>query len=234
MQRLAWALSGYSKALSETGQNDAAIETLGKLMLLMAPVMLENQGVQRTERFMLSRQYRLIMLKAPVESVDQTWEDLEDLDAGWQDYFQSGATAESSTEEYAYFLLGRAQIAQSRGALDKSGEYLEAALGYLAGVLQTLPANREAENMLMLAIFQFWETEQQLPSVTFLKEQPDYSANIERTRTCFDASLAVRQAIMQGNMARAQELSEFLLKSGYREADFIRVCEVYSLCLGHQ
>jgi len=232
MQRLAWALSGYAKVLSETGQNDAAIEILEKLMILMVPVMLEKKGVQRTERFMLSRQYRLIMLKAPVEGVDQTWEHLNELDAGWQDYFQSGATAESSTEEYAYFLLGRAQIAQSLGEADKAGEYLQDAIGYLAGILQTLPANREAENMLTLAVFQFWETKQQLPPETILQELPDYSANIERTRTCFDASLAVRQAIMQDNMARAREISEYLLKSGYRESDFIRVCEAYSLCQG--
>jgi len=234
MQRLAWALSGYYTVLSETGQHDVAIENLEKLLLVMAPVVLEKPGVQRTERFMLSRQYNLLKLKALVAGTDPAQEDLEDLEAGWQDYFQNGATASSSTEEYAAFLLGRAQLAKSIGASNEAEGFLEDAFDYLVNILKILPANREAENVLMLAVFQRWEIEQQIPSETILKELPYYSASKERTRACYDASLAVRQAIMQGNIVQTRELSEFLLESGYREADFMRICKQYSLCQGQQ
>ncbi len=232
MQRLAWALSGYSFVLSETGQNNAAIENLEKVLQLMMPVTLENPGVKRTTRFVLSRKLRLVMLKTLAEGTDQAWEILEELDTGWQHYFQSGATLASSTAEYATFLLGRARLAQSRGASDLAAGLLEDALKNLAGILQKSPSNRVAENMLMLTVFQLWEIKQKFPPESILKELPDYETSSERTRTCFDASLAVRQAIMLGDTVRAGELTAYLLGKGYREASFMRVCKMYSLCSG--
>ena len=84
----------------------------------------------------------------------------------------------------------------------------------------------------MLAVFLHWELNKALPPETVMALLPDYRSNRGRTRACTDASMAVRKAIMVGDVAWAGELTTYLLDKGYAEVSFKRVCETYSLCKG--
>ena len=88
--------------------------------------------------------------------------------------------------------------------------------------------------MLMLAVFQYWETGHELPPLNIQDLLPEYSAGSGRIRACTDASMAVRKAIMLGDREYAAELTTYLLKAGYHEFDFMSVCKKYSLCEAQQ
>jgi 2-methylaconitate cis-trans-isomerase PrpF len=145
---------------------------------------------------------------------------------------QDGGAGDISAEEHASFLVGRAWLAQAIGAAEMAKRNLTEAETQLSELLRKLPGNRAAENMLTLAAFQRWELNQQTPPKAAQSLIPDYQASSGRTRACFDASIAVRQAIMLGDTARAGELTGYLLDKGYREASFMQVCKTYSLCSG--
>jgi len=56
--------------------------------------------------------------------------------------------------------------------------------------------------------------------------------NNGHTRACEDASLAVKQAVMLGDMDRASDLTTYLMDNGYTEVGFMHFCKAYSLCQG--
>ncbi len=233
MQRLAWALSGYSFLQEEMGQTGLARESIEKVLGLMAPVLEQNPDSKKITRYILERRVRLAMLMAFGGSTEQAWLAMDALDEDWQ--LLSGdidGTDSLTIEGYSTFLLGRAWLAQSMGRSDMASRLLDDDITYLVEALNKLPGNRAVENMLMLAVFQYWEMKQEFPLENVLKVLPDYGVNSGRTRACRDANLAVRQAIMLGDTARGGRLAAYLLENGYREVSFMRICKKYSLCPG--
>jgi len=106
------------------------------------------------------------------------------------------------------------------------------ALSRLSEVLQGNSGNWVTEIQIMRAAFLYWEINQELVVDTTLALLPDFLINTGRTRGCTDAVLAVKQAIMFGDMAKANEYSDYLIGQGYRHPNFMRVCKKYSLCEG--
>ena len=95
-----------------------------------------------------------------------------------------------------------------------------------------LPHNREIGNTLTLAAYRYWQIRSELPPDNILSLLPDYRANSGRTRSCVDASMAVRKQVMLGNPAKADDLVAYLLDSGFRETGFIQICRLYYDCSG--
>jgi hypothetical protein len=100
------------------------------------------------------------------------------------------------------------------------------------GILQKLPGDRDAGNLLMQASFQKWEITQEMPAEHIMELLPDYSGSRGRTQACLDAKLAAKKAVMLGDMARAGELTAYLIRRDYTEVSFMRFCRNYSLCEG--
>ena len=84
----------------------------------------------------------------------------------------------------------------------------------------------------MLAVFRYWEMNNELPSANILAQLPEYAAGSGRTRACKDASMAVINSVMLGKTAQAQAFADYLLGKNYREAGFMGTCKKYSLCNG--
>jgi tetratricopeptide (TPR) repeat protein len=232
MQNLAWALSGYSVVQDEMGLIEGAAESLEQVLQLITPVLAQNPDVKKITMFMLHRRLRLAILKAYGGNMEQAESDLNALEEDWQRFMQDSGPEDTSTEEHAIFLVGRAWLAQATGAAEMAERNLAEAVAQLSISLQRMPDNRTAENMLMLAVFQRWELTREAPPEAILSLLPDYQASSGRIRACFDASIAARQAIMLGDTGQARQLTDYLLEHGYRDTGFIRVCKKYSLCSG--
>ncbi len=158
---------------------------------------------------------------------------MEALNEEWQLFFQDDVKEDfNAIESYQAFLLNWARLAHMEGKLETAGLLLADSMTRLAETLQISPGNRIAGNRLMQAVFLYWELNNELPPETFMALLPDYRSNRGRTRACTDASMAVRKAIMLGDVAWAGELTAYLLDKGYAEVSFKRVCETYSLCKG--
>jgi len=232
MKRLGWALSGLAVVQEAMGLNSDAIASLEEALELMTPVAVDDPDSAFTSRFMLDRKRRLAMLKAYSGSTDQAWFMLEELDEGWQQFLQRDGMPEYTTSEFGYFLLGKAWLAQLRGETNLANKLHGEAMTLFEGVLQILPQNRSAENMLMLSVFGNWEVTPEMPGQTILSLLPDYETNEGRTRSCIDADMAVRQAIIMNNDGYARQMTNYLLGNDYQSTDFIRVCNKFSLCPG--
>jgi hypothetical protein len=233
MERLAWALSGYSVVQEEMGYIDDAVESLEKVLQLMEPILLQNPDDKKIIRYMLYRKQRITTLKALEGNSDHALRVMEALDKEWQLFFQDGAKEDfNAIEAYEVYLLNWALLAQAGGDPETAERLLEDGMNRIAETLQISPGNRIAGNRLMLAVFRFWEMKQALPPEPILALLPDYQSNSGRNRACTDANMAVREAIMLGDTARAGELTAYLMDKGYREVNFMRVCKAYSLCEG--
>lgn len=232
MKNLALAYSGYAVVQEEMGQVDAAIVSLGKVLQLMGPVMLENPQSKNTARFILDRKHRLIMLKALGGDTDHAWTAMEELEQEWQHFLQADGAQDENTRSYVAFLLAWTSVAQTRDVTETAARLLGDAQREITKLLDKLPANRPAGNLLMQTVFQTWELKQAFPSASVMARLPDYSSNEGHTRACQDASLAAKKAVMLGDFARASELTVYLIGNGYTEVSFVRFCKAYSLCQG--
>lgn len=233
MKKLAWAFSGLTGVQEQMGHVDGAIESLENVLQLMEPVLLHHSDDKKIIRYMLHRKQRLAMLKAVGGNIDNAMETMEALDEEWQLFFQDDVKEDfNAVESYQAFLLNWARIAQMEGKLETAGPVLEDSMTRIAETLQISPGNRIAGNRLMLAVFLYWELNNELPPETIMALLPDYRSNRGRTRACTDASMAVYKAVMLGQQTQAREFTEYLIGMGYREAGFMRVCKQYNLCSG--
>ena len=233
MKKLAWAFSGLTGVQEQMGHVDGAIESLENVLQLMEPVLLHHSDDKKIIRYMLHRKQRLAMLKAVGGNIDNAMETMEALDKEWQLFFQDDVKEDfNAVESYQAFLLNWARIAQMEGKLETAGPVLEDSMTRIAETLQISPGNRIAGNRLMLAVFLYWELNNELPPETIMALLPDYRSNRGRTRACTDASMAVYKAVMLGQQTQAREFTEYLIGMGYREAGFMRVCKQYNLCSG--
>jgi len=232
MKYLAFAYSGYGVVQEKMGHVDVAIENLAKALLLMEPVMLENPESKSISLWMLDRSHHLIVLKAHGENTDHAWMAMDELDQEWQNFYHAYEAQDEDTRNYVSFLLNRAVLARSMDAPELAAELIEDAREKIGRLLDKLPGDRYAGNLMMEVVFQAWVLNQELPTESVLAQLPDYMSNDGHTRACEDASLAVKQAVMLGDMDRASDLTTYLMDNGYTEVGFMHFCKAYSLCQG--
>ena len=231
IERLAWALSGYSVVQRELGLVDDAIGSLEKVLQLMEPILLQNPESKREVRYVLLRKHRLAMLWALNGDLEQAVQVMDALDEEWQLYFQDGITDDlEAIETYTNYLIDRASLAQMTGDLELAERLFNDSIALGIETLEKFPGNRDAGNQLMLAVFRLWEMKQELPPESILKKLPYYYSTSGSIRACLDASMAARKAIMFGVTDRAVELTNYLMERGYADVTFTRVCKTHSLC----
>ncbi len=232
MKRLAWAFSGFAVVQESRGEIDGAIESYQRALQWIEPVLWANPDTRNTERFVLDRRYRLVRLKAQRGEIEGARVTLDELSDEWQDFFQFEEKQDENIRFHADFLLGRARFAEAEGNSDLANDLLEKATDIIIGVLAKLPGDRNTENLLMSAVYQAWMPEQQLLPEHILALLPDYKADPGRTRACVDARMAAQKAIVVGDAASAQMLTNYLLDKDYTEVSFMQFCQKHDLCKG--
>ena len=235
MNRLAFAFSGYALIQQMMGQADEAKPNLNKSLRLIEEVQAQKPADQRTFRRILARKQRIAWLNSIDGNTDQAWAALNEIAEEWQSILQViGSDDVRTMQTYATYLLNRAWLARAKGNHELAQQLTGESMTLLASLMHKLRDNRSVGNMLMLAVFQYWETGHELPPLNIQDLLPEYSAGSGRIRACTDASMAVRKAIMLGDREYAAELTTYLLKAGYHEFDFMSVCKKYSLCEAQQ
>ena len=130
------------------------------------------------------------------------------------------------------FLLGKAKLAYASGDVQVAGDLLERATGITIDLLDKLPGDRIASDQLMQAVFQSWEMDGILPAEQIMTRLPAYDIDSQQPRACQDFNLAVKQALMLGDIPKAAVLTAALLDRGYTEMSFMQFCREHNLCKG--
>jgi tetratricopeptide (TPR) repeat protein len=229
---LAAAYSGYNLVQEEMGQVDGAIESLEMAIQIMEPVVIQYPESKYIARITLRRKSHLMMLKALDGDIDGSWVAMQDLHQEWRNILKEDGAQDDNITNYVTFLLYKAELAQSMGDTETAIQLLGDAQNRIIRLLEKLPSNRVAGNLLMQTVFQTWELTQKMPEEAIMTKLPAYSKNEGNIRACTDASLAAKKAVMLGDMARAGELTTYLLDRGYTQVSFVHFCKAYSLCTG--
>ena len=233
IKRLAFATSGYANVNEQAGHIARAIEYNKETFQLLENILLQNPDNKNIILYNLRRENRLAILINFSGDAEAAWRKMEVLKEEWRVFYDDDALdASYGSEEFITYLLGAASVAHSRDDLEEAELYLSNALSRLSEVLQGNSVATHSEMKLMRAAFLYWEINQELVADTILALLPDFLISTGRSRGCTDAVLAVKQAIMFGDMAKANEYSDYLIGQGYRYPGFMRLCKQYSLCEG--
>ena len=233
MSRLAFALSGHAKIQQMMGQLEESRPNLEQSLQLLQQVLLDKPDDQIRQRQILERKQHLAWLDAMSGNTGQAWKASNAIEEEWQVFSSDNISDDLRTlQAYSIYLLNRAWIAREMGEREVAEEKIVVSLDLISTLISKLPDSRDLGNLLTQATFQYWEIENDFPPSDIMRQLPDYNSGSGRIRACTGASVAVRKAIMLGDMAHAGELTNYLLDHGYGETDFLRVCKAYSLCVG--
>lgn len=228
---LAWALTGYARVQVLLGLNDEARKNYEKSLWLIEQSIRPDERA-RTTRDLAERRDIIIWLDAMSGRIDEAWAGSESQAEDWQKLIEAGLDNLSTLVTYTTYLLDRAWLANERGDSEQAADLIEQGMILLQTEASRLLNNRDIGNALTLAAYRYWQIKGELPPDNILSLLPDYRANSGRTRSCLDASLAVRKEVMLGNPEKADDLVAYLLASGFRESGFVQICRLYYGCSG--
>ena len=227
---LAFALTGYGRALAMSGQNDLAKQNYLEAIELIEFANRQNPGARAT-RLLAERNNHVVWLDAMSGRREEAWERSNALWDDWQFLSDEiGLDNLYTLADYSMFLFDRAWLLNAREESDRAKELLLTGLNLLLLETSKFPGNRLIGNTLVYGAYRFWEIMGQLPSEEIMSQLPDYQAYNGRTRACTDASRAVSKAVMLGAPQEAANLVDYLLNRGYRETGFMQICRKYYSC----
>lgn len=231
IQRLAFALSGYSNVQLMVGQTVEAMSNVRRSLKLLEGVLSNSPDDQHTKRRILGRQNTIASMSAAQGNNTQALAAFEALAPQWQELLHASGNEDYLVmQKFVFYRLTRDSFAMKTGGPEAAGDSAKETLSVVAQLFRQHPKSRENGNMLTLAVFQFWQTNHELPSEDILSMLPQYDSDNGRTRKCLDANMAVRKAIMIGDNEKARKLTTYLLNAGYREPNFLQLCQSNLIC----
>ena len=231
IQRLAFALSGYSNVQSMMGQTVEAMSNVRRSLILLEGVLSNAPDDQHMKRRILDRQNSIAWMNAVQGNNTQALSAFDALAQQWQDLLHTSDSEDHQVMQgFVKFRLTRDWFVMKTGGPEAAGDFTKDTMSAVVKLLRQYPNSRENGNRLTLAVFQFWQANHELPSGDILSMLPQYDSDSGRTRKCHDASMAVRKAIVFGDNEKAGNLSTYLLNAGYREPAFMQVCQSSFMC----
>jgi tetratricopeptide (TPR) repeat protein len=132
--------------------------------------------------------------------------------------------------QYAAFLVQFAAAADKRGEKELARDLTNSALAVLPEPGDVQLGSRSIVPW-QLANFQYWVAHgEPLPRSLYSPPQEPY--DLDQARSCKDLDVAFRNSIMAQDYDAAQKIASVLESAGYRNRDFVELCEQYGAC-GH-
>lgn len=231
IERLAFALSGYSNVQLQMGKVAEALLNVKRSLALLEGVLRGSPGDQNKMRQILDRQQNIARMNALQGDTAQASAVLASLAPKWQSLLQtSDATDQRVAQNYVGYQLTRDWFAMQMDGPEAVRDAARETMANAANLFRQHPKGRENGNLFTQAAFQFWQANHELPPPDILSMLPQYNITSGRVRACSDASMAVRRAIMFGDTKKERALTSYLLNAGYYEDSFIQICKENSLC----
>jgi len=231
MARLAYARRGHAGVLNYLGLTDLALDGFRASATLLADLIREqpDSELYRSDRWdsldvigwILISEGRLEEAQELISESTRTLAKKQ----GQTDDLQSWKMA-----RLADSWASRSRLAQEQGREKEAREFNLKAIRILSATLSESSDRGRSHNALGYALFRYWQLNDELPSADWRALVEDYSLSEPPVRSCAQAGLAARQAVMREELATARFYSDYLLGKGYQSASFLRFCRAYSLC----
>jgi len=228
--RYAFSLTGLSKVAVQVGLLEPALENMMEARDIIGQLSRRDASNSDLRFEYLAREFNVAELLGDLDRLDEAIVLMEDTDRRFREALE--AEAYSNRRRYAIwigFLLARSDVAWRSDDLSVAAARLDEAISHLERVLKSDSEGMFLRDALSRARFQFWQLEgrdlyldERFAGVDGLV-QSNYQA-------CHARADLVRQAILTGDEDGARQVAASLLRSGYYEPGFIRICERYAVC----
>lgn len=227
---VAWAHSGVAMVRTELGELDAAeLHRRASLALLEQLQLSDPSNVVILE----NQAYRRFLFSRLLGETGREVEALEVLQQAINDFVGSVAPAVMSSQQsrdYAEMLLAKAELLERTGSRDEALGVFEQATQLLVKVNGEGKNRRDNGELIMQARALGWEITGMDPAKSnsvFLAYLPVLEGDY---RSCKDAVIASRFAIMNGDRESAVNQARYLAERSYKEPGYIRFCRTNNLC----
>jgi tetratricopeptide (TPR) repeat protein len=228
---LAYALSGLATVQQQISLTEQAQQGLKESEQLLRQQLRKDAENRVVSWQLLLRKQRLAWLHASTGDIEQAWDESKALVLEFASAFDEGRKSDfQAAAEFAEFGINHAVLAHQMGDSIAAAAGLQRALDSLTELVREKPQNRASRYQLARAAFEQWLRTDQLPSPEVSTLLADYLAQPERARSCDDASLAARLAMMRGDKALAASYTSYLLNKGFFDPEFIGFCKEQGLC----
>lgn len=130
----------------------------------------------------------------------------------------------------AQSIVSQSQLAKEEGRETDAKEFNRDAVRVLSDLLGESPDNASIQNELSLALFDYWELNDESPPADWQAFVINHSLSDPPVTGCQQSNLAARQAVMLEDLITARFYTDYLLGKGYKSASFINFCQNYGLC----
>jgi len=227
---LAYALSGFATVQRQMALADQALEGLRESEDLLSTLVQDDPGNLNLKWEVLLRQERIANLLAATGAIDEAWEMSGALADGFKAAMDEGKSEDfTAAVEYADFRIDHSELAFRRGDAELAGSELEAATELLFTLVTEKPDNRIGRYQLARAGFEAWR-QKQGGSAGGNPLLEGFLVDPAVVKSCSDASLAARLAVMRGDKAQASRYTSYLLNKGFFDPEFVGFCRAQGIC----
>jgi len=232
MQRmLPYSLSGNASVQRQMGLNELALQNLRASEDQLAQLAREHPGHNKYGWERLVRLQRIGHILVNTGGVEDAQSPILEASRLMVDEVERIPDLPHwKTEDFASTWMSRSELATEQGRDEDARDFnLRAVRNLFASVAESSGFAR-GRGLLVSALFQYWQLNNELPPADWLSQVEDYSLSEPPVSSCKLAELAARQAVMRGDMSTASYYTDYLLGKGFYEPAFVRFCQAYSLC----
>lgn len=231
LEALALYVTGLAQLQRDIGLNGQAAANFmeaGKILQQLHIVEPENQDI---EWEMLRNEALVGRLQMATGATSEAEVTIETLAPRIQQFTERESESNHfRAVQSALFATDHAVILLQLGQTERGESMLSEATDRMADLVRLKPGMRASLKGLVVASFRYWQHFNSIPDVEWALLQNNFLSNEINLESCTNANLAARLAIMFGDQAKAQALTQYALSRGYFEADFVKFCRKYETC----
>ena len=232
LTRLAHALSGHAGVQTMLGLTDLAVDNIRVSASLLADLARAHPDSVRYDWNRLNRLRWIGVILIYTGRIEQAQELIsESARLVAEEQGQIDDLPLWKMEFLASSMASQSLLAKEQGRVKDAREFNLKAVRILSAILSESPDLAGSRNELVSALFKYWQLNGELPPADWQAFIEDFSLSEPPVRSCDQAELAARQAIMRGDLNSAKNFTDYLLGKGYKSASFIRFCQDYDLCI---
>ncbi len=228
---LAIALSGLAGVQRRIALTDQALAGLKESENLLAEVYAKDSTNRTIGWEILLRRLRAAWIWTITGEYARAWEASQALALDFETSFDAMMSSDfGAAVDYAEFKINDSVLAHRMGKAVKAQSELHDAIQRLIALVRAKPGNRISRYQLARASFEQWVQTGQRPPAEISALLEGFLPPGQTVKSCDDASLAARLAVMNGDKSLAKDYTVYLLDKGFFEPEFAAFCKEYAIC----
>lgn len=228
---LAYALSGLAIVQRQAALTDQAIDGLNESVSLLSVASDNDPGNKYLRWEVLWRESRIARIFMELGENEKAWELSKILTTDIDAFVNERSEVDFNIAvDYAEFKINYSMLAYRMGNAIEAETELKDATNRLMDLVREKPNHRGSRFQLARASFEHWVQTREPPSPEVRVLLQGLLQQDQLVKSCDDASLGTRLAIMNEEQDLARGYTEYLLSKGFFEPEFVRICHEYQLC----